>query len=31
MTKELGFVKSSFDVKTHADLSLVEEAAKRLK
>jgi len=30
MTKELGFVKASFDVKTHSDLSLVEEAAKRL-
>jgi sulfonate transport system substrate-binding protein len=31
MTKNLGFVKASFDVKAHADLSLVEEAAKRLK
>jgi NitT/TauT family transport system substrate-binding protein len=31
MTKELGFIKASFDVKKHADLSLVEEAAKRLK
>jgi NitT/TauT family transport system substrate-binding protein len=31
MTKELGFVKASFDVKAHSDLSLVEEAAKRLK
>src|SRR5580693_2010377 len=30
MTKELGFVKASFDVKAHSDLSLVEEAAKRL-
>ena len=31
MTKELGFVNSSFDVKTHSDLSMIEEAAKRLK
>jgi sulfonate transport system substrate-binding protein len=31
MTKDLGFVKASFDVKAHSDLSLVEEAAKRLK
>ena len=31
MTRDLGFVKASFDVKSHADLSLVEEAAKRLK
>jgi sulfonate transport system substrate-binding protein len=31
LTHELGFVKSSFDVKAHSDLSLVEEAAKRLK
>ena len=30
MTKALGFVKASFDVKAHSDLSLVEEAAKRL-
>ena len=30
MTKELGFVHSSFDVKAHSDLSLIEEAAKRL-
>jgi NitT/TauT family transport system substrate-binding protein len=28
---ELGFFKSSFDVKKHADLSMVQEAAKRLK
>ena len=28
---ELGFVKSSFDVKAYSDLSMVEEAAKRLK
>ena len=31
MTKDLGFVRASIDVKKHADLSLVEEAAKRLK
>jgi NitT/TauT family transport system substrate-binding protein len=31
MTKELGFIKSSFDVKKYSDLSMVEEAAKRLK
>ena len=31
MTKDLGFVRASFDVKKHTDLSLVEEAAKRLK
>jgi len=31
MTKELGFIKSSFDVKKYSDLSIVEEAAKRLK
>ena len=30
MTKDLGFVKSTFDVKAHSDLSLIEEAAKRL-
>jgi len=30
-TKDLGFIKASFDVKAHSDLSLVEEAAKRLK
>jgi NitT/TauT family transport system substrate-binding protein len=29
--KDLGFVKASVDVKAHADLSIVEEAAKRLK
>jgi NitT/TauT family transport system substrate-binding protein len=28
---ELGFMKSSFDVKQHSDLSLIEEAGKRLK
>ncbi len=31
MTHELGFAKASFDVKAHSDLSLIEEAAKRLK
>ena len=31
MTKDLGFIRASFDVKKHADLSIVEEAAKRLK
>lgn len=29
--KELGFLKSKLDVKKYADLSIVEEAAKRLK
>jgi sulfonate transport system substrate-binding protein len=31
MTHELGFAKASFNVKAHSDLSLIEEAAKRLK
>jgi ABC-type nitrate/sulfonate/bicarbonate transport system substrate-binding protein len=31
MTKDLGFVRASIDVKKHTDLSIVEEAAKRLK
>ena len=31
LMKDLGFIKASVDVKTHSDLSLVEEAAKRLK
>src|ERR1700692_4899780 len=31
MTKDLGFVNASFDVKAHSDLSLIQEAAKRLK
>jgi len=31
MTKDLGFVQASFDVKAHSDLSLIQEAAKRLK
>jgi len=30
-TKDLGFVNASFDVATHSDLSLIEEAARRLK
>ena len=29
--KDLGFVRASFDVKKYSDLSIVEEAAKRLK
>ena len=29
--KELGFVKAHIDVKKYADLSIIEEAAKRLK
>jgi NitT/TauT family transport system substrate-binding protein len=31
MTRDLGFVRSSLDLKKHADLSIVQEAAKRLK
>ncbi|HWP26470.1 MAG TPA: ABC transporter substrate-binding protein [Xanthobacteraceae bacterium] len=31
ITKELGFVKAELDVKKYADLSIVQEAAKRLK
>jgi NitT/TauT family transport system substrate-binding protein len=31
MTRDLGFVKTTIDVKKYADLSIVEEAAKRLK
>jgi NitT/TauT family transport system substrate-binding protein len=30
LTRDLGFVKASFDVNTFSDLSVVEEAAKRL-
>jgi sulfonate transport system substrate-binding protein len=30
MQKDLGFLKSGFDVKAHSDLSIVAEAAKRL-
>ena len=31
MIRELGFVKEDIDVKKHSDLSLIEEAGKRLK
>jgi sulfonate transport system substrate-binding protein len=31
LTKELGYAQSSFDLKAYSDLSMVEEAAKRLK
>lgn len=31
MTRDLGFVRSSLDVEKHADLSMLEEAAQRLK
>jgi NitT/TauT family transport system substrate-binding protein len=31
MTKDLGFVRASVDARKHADLSIVEEAAKRLR
>jgi hypothetical protein len=31
LTRDLGFVRSSIEVKKFADLSIVEEAAKRLK
>jgi NitT/TauT family transport system substrate-binding protein len=31
MTREMGFVKKKIDVKQYSDLSLVQEAAKRLK
>jgi sulfonate transport system substrate-binding protein len=31
LTAEMGFIKSHFDVKQHSDLSLIEEAAKRLR
>src|SRR6202790_5154583 len=31
LTRDLGFIKSSFDVNKFADLSLVQEAAKRLR
>lgn len=30
MQKDLGFLRSAFDVKAHSDLSVVQEAAKRL-
>src|SRR5215472_1715712 len=31
LTHELGFVKSSFDVKSYSDLNMVQDAAKRFK
>jgi sulfonate transport system substrate-binding protein len=31
LTRDLGFVKSSIDIKQYSDLSLIEEAARRLK
>ena len=31
LMKDLGFIKASVDVKSHSDLSLVQEAAQRLK
>ncbi len=31
LTRDLGFVKASLDVKKYSDLSMIEEAAKRLK
>ncbi len=31
MTRDLGFVRGAIDIKKHTDLSLVEEAAKRLR
>jgi len=31
LTRDLGFVQSSIDIKQYSDLSIVEEAAKRLK
>jgi ABC-type nitrate/sulfonate/bicarbonate transport system substrate-binding protein len=31
LVKDLGFVKTSIDIKKHSDLSIVEEAAKRVK
>jgi len=31
LTHELGFIKTPMDVKKYTDLSLAEEAAKRLK
>ena len=31
LTRDLGFTKTSFDVKKYSDLSIVQEAAKRLK
>ena len=31
LTRDMGFIKASFDVTKYADLSVIEEAAKRLK
>ena len=31
ITKDLGFVRASLDIRKYTDLSIVEEAAKRLK
>jgi hypothetical protein len=31
MTRDLGFVRAALDVRKHTDLSIVQEAAKRLK
>ena len=31
LTRDLGFIKASFDVNKFADLSIVQEAARRLK
>ena len=31
MTKDLGFIHANLNVKAHSDLSLAEDAAKRLK
>ena len=31
MTRDLGFARGSLDVKAHSDLSLIKEAARRLK
>jgi sulfonate transport system substrate-binding protein len=31
MMRDLGFVKTSIDVKKYSDLSIIEEAAKRVK
>ena len=31
MLRDFGFIKEHIDVKAHADLSMVEEAAKRVK
>jgi DNA polymerase III alpha subunit len=31
LTRDLGFVKSSIDIKKYSDLSIVQEAAKRIK